>query len=230
MVILTPIIAEFGAILVAGLVLYAAVKRYGRRTGLIIIICSIIWTTPIETLGVSGGDYTYLAYSGVLTPGYPGYLFWVGIVPLWVTLGWFIVSLSSFMIFHDILCRKRRALVSALLAGLLAVNVDLMIDPVASSNKLWVWIQPGLNLFGVPLYNFTGWFLMIFFFDLIIWHTITGVHPIKPLSFIENKLFSFKDKLPSKTNLRQWTKLLAVRMVLFEIIVIIGLKTLAAIL
>jgi uncharacterized membrane protein len=230
MVVLTPIIAESGTLLIAGIVLYAAVKRYGRKIGLTIIICSILWTTPIETLGVSGGDYTYLSYSQVLAPNYPGYLLWLGIVPLWISLGWFIVSLSSFMIFHDIICPKRRALVSALLAGLLAVNVDLMIDPVASSNKLWTWLSPGMNLFGVPIYNFTGWFLMIFFFDLIIWHTITEIHPMKPLSFIENKLFSFKDKLMSSTGLTQRAKLLVVRMVLLEVVVIIGLKTLAAVL
>jgi uncharacterized membrane protein len=227
MVILIPIIAEFGTFLLAGIVIYAAVKRYGRNTGFAIIICSILWTTPIETLGVASRDYTYLAYSGVLAPNYPGYLLWLGIVPLWVSLGWFIISLSSFMIFHDIISGQRRAIVPAVLAGLLAVNIDLMVDPVSSSNKLWVWIVPGLDLFGVPLYNFVGWFLMILFFDLIIWHTITGVHPIKPLSFIENKLFAFKDRMVNTISFGQRLKLFGVRMILFELIVIFSLKALA---
>jgi len=230
LVILTPIIAEAGTFLIAGLVLYAAVKLYGRKTGFAIILASVLWTTPIETLGVSSGDYTYLGYYHLLAPNYPGYLLWVGLVPLWIGLGWFIVSLSSFMIFHEVLCPKKRALVCALFAGLLAVNVDLMIDPVASSNHLWIWIQPGLNLFGVPLYNFAGWFLMILFFDLIIYHTITGVRPIKPLAFLENKLFSFKDKLVSAITVEKRLQLFALRIVLFEIFVIVSLKTLAALL
>jgi uncharacterized membrane protein len=229
MVVLTPIIAEAGTILLAGLVLYAAIKRYGRKTGFSIILCSLLWTTPIETIGVSSGDYTYRAFAGVLAPNYSGYLFWVGIVPLWVGLGWFIVSLSSFMIFHEVILPRRRALLSALGAGLLALNIDLMIDPTASSNKLWVWKFYGLNLFGVPIYNFAGWFLMIFCFDLIIWHTIISVHPMKPLSFIENKIYSFKSKLTSSVSIRKRISLLAVRMILLEIVVILGLKTISVI-
>ncbi|MGA2876871.1 MAG: carotenoid biosynthesis protein, partial [Nitrososphaerales archaeon] len=172
MIYAIPLIAEIGTYLIAALVFFGLMKRFGRNVAIMFILGSIAWTTPLETLGISTGSYSYLGYLGSLTPNFRGYFVWIGIVPLWVEMGWFIVSASSFMIFHDILTSKRRALISATLAGLFAVNMDLLIDPAASSNRLWIWIGSSLSFLGIPLYNFFGWFIMIFLYDLIIWHTV----------------------------------------------------------
>ena len=84
---------------------------------------------------------------------------------------------------------EERRLSAAAVAGLFAVNLDLMIDPVASSNNLWVWLGPSINFLGIPLYNYVGWFIMIFFYDIIIWSTVVGFRRMKGLSIVEAKLF-----------------------------------------
>src|SRR5579872_3689068 len=187
-----PLLAEIGAFLIAGIVFYGLKKRFGWTIALFFLLGSILWTTPLETLGIYTGSYTYSAFAGSLFPAYSGYLVWIGIVPLWIEMGWFIVSASSFMIFHEVLMRRSKAISIAAVAGLFAVNLDLMIDPIASSNNLWVWLGPSLNLLGIPLYNYVGWFVMIFFYDIIIWSTVVGFRRLKGLSVVESKLLFIK--------------------------------------
>lgn len=226
---ITAIIAEFGAFLIAGLVFFGLKKRYGWTVASFFLLGSIVWTTPLETLGISTGSYTYSSFAGTLFPGYPGYFVWIGIVPLWIEMGWFIVSASSFMIFHDVLATRSKTLVAALFAGLMAVDLDLIIDPIASSNRLWVWIGPSLNILGIPLYNYVGWFLMIFFYDIIIWSTVIAFKQIKVLSFLERKLFSIKEVVSSVSLKTRMTGFLF-RMLVFEILAIFLIKAASMIL
>jgi uncharacterized membrane protein len=211
-----PIYAELGAYIIAGFVFYGLKKKYGWTVALLFLLGSIIWTTPLETLGILTGSYTYTAYAGSLFPSYHGYLLWIGVVPLWIEMGWFIVSASSFMIFHGVLVPKSRAAACALLAGLFAVNMDLLIDPVASANRLWIWLGPSLSVLGIPLYNYVGWFIMIFFYDIIIWHTVVGFKQIKGLSLIEKRLFSIKENL-TNVSLGLRTKQFLFRILVFEL-------------
>ena len=43
-----------------------------------------------------------------------------------------------------------------LVAGITAMLVDLVLDPAATTLKLWVW-EKGGPFYGVPLQNFVGW-------------------------------------------------------------------------
>ncbi len=222
-IVVTAIIAEVGAFLIAGLVFYGLKLRYGWTVALFFLLESIVWTTPLETLGISTGSYTYSAFAGSLFPGYPGYFVWIGIVPLWIEMGWFIVSASSFMIFHDVLLPIFRTVAAALVAGLFAVDLYLLIDPVASSNRMWVWLGPSLSIIGIPLYNYVGWFLMIFLYDVIIWNTVISFRQIKVLSAVEKRLFSIKDTVSSVSLSKRATGFLF-RMLIFEIIAIFLIK------
>ncbi len=217
------IIAELGAFLIAGLVFYGLKKRYGWTVASFFLLGSILWTTPLETLGISTGSYTYSAFAGSLFPGYPGYFVWIGIVPLWIEMGWFIVSASSFVVFHDVLLPRSRAVAAALFAGLFAVDLDLMIDPVASSNRLWVWLGPSLSFMGIPLYNYVGWFLMIFLYDIIIWNTVIAFRQLKVLSAVERRLFSIKESF-SSASLRKRATSFVFRILVFEVVAIFLIK------
>jgi len=229
MIVLTPIIAEIGAFVIAGFVFYGLKIRYGWTVAALFLVGSIIWTTPLETLGILTGSYSYTSFAGSLFPSYRGYLLWIGVVPLWIEMGWFIVSASSFVLFHDVLLPKSKTLAAGLLAGLFAVNLDLMIDPVASSNRLWVWIGPSLNLFDIPVYNYVGWFVMIFFYDIIIWNTVVGFRQLKGLSLIEKRLFSIKGSVSSVSFRKRATGFLF-RMLVFEFFAIILIKTVSMVL
>jgi uncharacterized membrane protein len=223
MIVATAIIAEIGAFLIAGFVFYGLKRRYGWTVASFFLLGSIAWTTPLETLGISTGSYSYSAFAGSLFPAYRGYFIWIGIVPLWIEMGWFIVSASSFMIFHDVLLSKSRTVAAALLAGLFAVDLDLMIDPIASSNRLWVWIGPSLNILGIPIYNYVGWFLMIFLYDVIIWNTVIAFRQMRVLSVVERKLFSIKESV-STISLGKRAAGFLFRILVFEIVAIFLIK------
>jgi len=221
--IIPAIVAEVGAFLIAGLVFYGLRKRYGWTVASFFLLGSVAWTTPLETLGISTGSYSYSTFVGTLFPGYPGYFVWIGIVPLWIEMGWFIVSASSFMIFHEVLLSRSKTIAAAVFAGLFAVDLDLMIDPIASSNRLWVWIGPSMSLMGIPLYNYVGWFLMIFLYDIIVWNTIIAFKQIRVLSTIERKLLRIKESAQT-VSLAQRTRGFLFRMLVFEIFAIFLIK------
>lgn len=68
--------------------------------------------------------------------------------------------------------------------GLLAMNHDMIMDPVAvdPAVKGWVWIGGG-EYFGIPISNFIGWFLVTFIAMLI----IRGYMLISKKEFIGSK-------------------------------------------
>ncbi len=180
-----PVGAELGTIMLALLAAIAGVQVYGKERAAYFLAGSILLTSIIENLGVIDTSYTYYTYAGLLGPHYPGYFFWVGQVPLWIELGWVIVALSLFMLLHEVLLPGRSAFVQAACAGLLAVNIDMVIDPVAVANNLWQWINPSVYVLGVPIYNWAGWFCLIFFYDLLFNFTILQSKPVAILGRIE---------------------------------------------
>ena len=167
-----PFIAEFGTVLLAVLACWAGYRVYGRTVVLFFVGGAIFWTSLIENCGVAEGTYTYNAHVGMLGGSYPGFFLWVGLVPFWVEAGWIAVVFSLFILFHDVLLKDRSPWLQALFTGLLAVNVDLVIDPVAVANSLWRWTERSIYFLGVPIDNWVGWFVIVFFFDTIFNFTI----------------------------------------------------------
>jgi uncharacterized membrane protein len=180
--------AEFGAIGLGAGVSYAGFRVYGRERILFFLAGSILWTSIIENLGVWDQSYTYYTYAGLFGSWYPGYVFWIGLVPLWVEMGWIVVALSLFILFHEVILPGRHPVLQAALAGLFAVNIDVLIDPVAVANNLWRWITPAASVLGVPLYNWAGWFLLIFFYDLLFNYTVMRNRPVFILGGVEGLL------------------------------------------
>jgi uncharacterized membrane protein len=194
-----PVGAELGTIGLATIAGYVGVKVYGKQRATYFLAGSILWTSIIENLGVIDKSYTYYTYAGLFGPGYPGYLLWVGQVPLWIELGWVIVAISLFVLFHEVLLPGRSPFLQAALAGFFAVNVDLVIDPVAVANNLWQWINPSVYVLGVPIYNFLGWFCLIFFYDLLFNYTILQEKPVAILGRIERVFLRDRYTLAAKT-------------------------------
>jgi len=101
------------------------------------------------------------------------YYLWFGTVPLSVCIGWFFIAYGMVFIISKLL-PTRGIFTRATLGGLLAMNLDLMIDPIAVRNVWWVWPQATDATFwilGIPFTNFVGWFLLIFLFA-ILWEKI----------------------------------------------------------
>ncbi len=95
--------------------------------------------------------------------------FWFIETPVMACLGWFFVAYSCIYVAR-LLMPRARILGRAAVGGLLALNLDLWIDPVQTHEALisWVWAeQDPISIFSIPLSNFMGWFLLIFLFALV---------------------------------------------------------------
>lgn len=142
-------------------------KKYGPKRTIIYFLPIIIATLVIESAGVASGRYYY--------PGYFLYLSVVGgAVPFIIILAWS-VNLFLFMnlgkYFISKLYTKRNHLqivFISLTAGLFGVCLDLLEDPIAHYNNWWIWETSlqGIKYYNVPILNFIGWFMLVFFMSI----------------------------------------------------------------
>lgn len=63
---------------------------------------------------------------------------------------------------HNMLTQARLWWQVPLMTGLIAVVLDLFIDPVAVAAGYWVWFVQGTVYYGIPLLNYVGWFVLMF--------------------------------------------------------------------
>jgi len=162
----TQLLAPFIAVIaIAWVVLvYYSYKKYGTKLTIVYFLPIIIATLLIESAGVAGGRYYY--------PGYILYLSVVGgAVPVIIVLAWS-VNLFLFMnlgkYFISKIYKKQnyfQIFFISLAAGLFGVCLDLLEDPIAHYNNWWVWETSlkGIKFFEVPILNFIGWFVLVFF-------------------------------------------------------------------
>jgi uncharacterized membrane protein len=162
----TQLLAPFIAVIAIAWVIlvYYSYKKYGTRLTIVYFLPIIIATLLIESAGVAGGRYYY--------PGYILYLSVVGgAVPVIIILAWS-VNLFLFMnlgkYFISKIYKKQnyfQIFFISLAAGLFGVCLDLLEDPIAHYNNWWVWETSlkGIKFFEVPILNFIGWFVLVFF-------------------------------------------------------------------
>ena len=63
---------------------------------------------------------------------------------------------------RDMLTQRRLWWEVPLVTGVIAVVLDLFIDPVAVAAGYWVWFVQGTVYYGIPLLNYVGWFVLMF--------------------------------------------------------------------
>jgi uncharacterized membrane protein len=147
--------------------IYYSHKKYGTKKTIMYFLPIIIATLFIESAGVASGRYYY--------SGYIIYLSVVGgAVPLIIILAW---SVNLFLCmnmgkhFISKIYQKRNYLqiiFISITAGLFGVCLDLLEDPIAHYNSWWIWeiSLNGIKFFEVPILNFIGWFVLIFFMSI----------------------------------------------------------------
>jgi uncharacterized membrane protein len=112
----------------------------------------------------------YFVYLGNELDGVPyeygRFLVMVADVPLWVGIGWGIIVHAAGEAAERI---DAPEIVKAISAGLLAVSLDVVLDPVAHSRGWWSWGGEARGgFFGVPYDNFLGWMMIVTYFVLFI--------------------------------------------------------------
>jgi hypothetical protein len=95
--------------------------------------------------------------------------FWFFETPVGACLVWFCVAYSCVMTAGKVF-PKMGLWGRAIVGGLIAMGIDMWLDPVQTSPEImnWVWAKADFFLFfGIPMYNFIGWFLLITIFAII---------------------------------------------------------------
>jgi putative membrane protein len=146
--------AVFAANLLMALAALAACAHHAApdRDRLAFLGAGVVYGVLLEKLVIVAFDaYTYNAGDFLLT---------VSDVPVVIGFGWAAIIYAGLEIGRS-LDLPGRAIPP--FVALFALHVDLAIDAVAIRVPFWTWTPPGV-WFGVPLGNFTGWFLVALLF------------------------------------------------------------------
>lgn len=150
--------------------LWANLGRAGIVLGVIIFGLGV----ALEYVGVlTGFPFGSYRYTGVLVPELPGG------VPLAIGFAWLLVIVSGFFTARRLVSIDSmpvsKGLLLAVGGALLAVVLDLLLEPVAYHVKgYWQWLPGDGAYYGIPLSNFAAWFAAALLLNL-------------PLAFLRRK-------------------------------------------
>ncbi len=94
--------------------------------------------------------------------------FWFFECPFKACIAWFIIAYSCVLTAGKVF-PNRGLIFRAAIGGLIAMMLDLWMDPVVTTPELveWLWPKGGhLIILGIPDSNFVGWFNLIFLFAI----------------------------------------------------------------
>jgi putative membrane protein len=124
----------------------------------------------LEYIGVTTGfPFGRYEYTGVLAPSLPGGM------PLAIGFAWLLIVVAGFFTTtrawpgNVTEARSRVLPVQALVAAILAVGLDLLLEPVAYHIKgYWIWLDGNGGYYGVPWANFAAWFAAALVLNLML--------------------------------------------------------------
>jgi putative membrane protein len=129
------------------------------RASLILLSMSVLPTLVEAAAVLTGFPYGAFHYSDAL-----GYKV-LNVVPWSVAFAYLPILLGSYAVAKALDGGSR--LRAAAMSSLLVVAVDLVVDPGAVAQGLWVWVEDGAY-YGVPLINYGGWLLTGFIYSYIL--------------------------------------------------------------
>ncbi len=155
-----PVLTPIFTVVAFTIALLHGSQTLGWRHTLLLLALTFGVSLLFESVGVATGRvYGAYHYTNKLGPKF------LGLVPLLIPLGWFMMTYPSYVIANRLVLPFKpawtwRAAVAAV--GALAMTAwDLAMDPMMVGGGHWVWDQPGAY-FGVPLQNYWGWWLTSF--------------------------------------------------------------------
>lgn len=133
------------------------VVNFGRK-GLLLSLAVFALGVALEYVGViTGVPFGEYRYTGMLMPGLPGG------VPLAIGFAWLLIVVGSLFTARWLLAYVKQGRgnlwPAVLLGAVLAVGLDLLLEPVAYHVKgYWEWQAPVSDgYYGVPWSNFATW-------------------------------------------------------------------------
>ena len=161
-------------VVLGGICFRHAVKHFGFWMASCFLIGSFVFTGLEESMWILLGRNLPEAAVNPLGEAVHGTYwftkggFWFLETPITACIGWFFIAYSCVLVAGKVFA-KRGPWFRAAVGGLIAMGIDLWMDPVATSPETmnWVWAKGDVFLlFGIPHTNFIGWFLLIFLFAL----------------------------------------------------------------
>ena len=172
---------EVLTLVMAGLCGVHCYRKFGPYATMLFFVGSFVFTGTMENIMILTGRFglipfkSYYFNKGGLTLYFD--------VPVSVCLGWFVFAYSSVYI-AGVIFPKTGPIARAAIASFICMDIDLWSDPVMThpANMYWTWLQDRdatTHVFSIPLYNFIGWFGIIFFFEVLWlytqdWHLSIG--------------------------------------------------------
>lgn len=155
--------------------LLAVSGRRGALAAALIALLSFLVEYAGVSTGLPFGHYEYTAALGIK----------VGSVPLPIPFAWLMVVPGALMTAAAI---RRSALVVPL-AALLALWLDLLIEPVAAYvTGYWHWLEPG-PYYGIPTSNFIAWGATAFVLALLLRLLVPGLTNTVRVAWLPRLLF-----------------------------------------
>ena len=175
-ILLDLVIMDVGGSFVAILVLYHGFKTQGKFKAICFLYGSIIFTGFEECYWILTGRISFTPFGTYyFTKGG----LWFIEIPLYTCLGWFVLAWGCVFVSQTIF-PKRGYIFHSMVAGGLAVSLDLFLDPVmvnlgsasvfSDSMGMWVWLtEQGMSfsIFSIPFFNFFGWYLVVVLFAIL---------------------------------------------------------------
>jgi uncharacterized membrane protein len=169
---LITILIEISTYLIVGFLFYHGFKKYGIKKMSLYFLGIFFLGTIVEHYMILSGFYTEYILHSTKTYYYNLHLytFWIGAVPIVVPLAWFILTYSSYQIAETVFLQEKKhvLLKRALLAGMLGMTIDFIIDPIIIRRSGWIWLNNLGDTFWflqVPMTNFLGFFLIVSSFN-----------------------------------------------------------------
>lgn len=145
---------ELGGI--AGLLLSIAhaLRHWPRKEVMIFFTSCFLYALLFEDMNIQlSGDYAYNENAWFIIHN----------TMLVIVMGWCtIVYCIVLTLEKSPMLKTANPLEKGLVAGLLALTIDLGIDATAFAYGFWIWKKG--SFFGVPIVNFVGWFGAVFWF------------------------------------------------------------------
>lgn len=153
---------DFGTFLVTGIAFSLVVLgfiawRFGWLRAAAFAILAGLFPASMDFLSsFAAGNYEYPGQTRLWVFTYI-FFGWISVCGICLLLAEGILARFD----EDLLSVRRMRWQAPFLAAVIAVALDLFIDPIAVRVGYWVWLVPANVYDGIPLLNFVGWFVLM---------------------------------------------------------------------
>ena len=148
MVLFEILPTTIGFILCGLAIIHALLDGRGNRLQRFLMLATLfLYGILLEYIGIVSGHHYYATEVIMIFE----------VVPLSIPLAWVGIIYSAMIIGERL---KLTLWMRNLTTTLIALSLDWGMDPIAVELGLWTWVHEGGTFFGIPSFNFIGWFFI----------------------------------------------------------------------